>query len=185
MIFNKPTRPVVISPTQPLYKWAKIFNHLQRNFFEDSTDVKLRREKQIEDFIYLNDFKKVKVVQDTDVFVNPEHPFERCENSCEADLVVITDQKFSRYPCHAVPDRIRYYLNKCPHLYLCLNRHYINIDNTYCDPSLDKNFTLAITQWLKKSLDDCNIIDLSLDYVDHGQHFTWAIPDRHYYITKK
>ena len=70
-------------------------------------------------------------------------------------------------------------------LYLCLNRNYINIDNSYIDPTLSDNFCLAITQWSKKSLPDYNIIDMSLDYVEYGDYFTWAVPDRHYFITKK
>jgi hypothetical protein len=184
MIFNNQKKPLVSSPIS-LYKWAKIFNHLQRNFFEDD-DIKLRREKQIEDFIYLNEFKVVKIISDTDVFLAPEHPFERCDNSADADIVVITDQKFSRYPCHVMPERIKYYLDNCPNLYLCLNRHYINIDNSFHDTSLSDNYNLAITQWLRKSLPEYQIIDMSLDYVnDNGFYFSWVVPDRHYYITKK
>jgi hypothetical protein len=40
------------------------------------------------------------------------------------------------------------------------------------------------SQWLKKSLPNAEIIDLSLDFVDYGKSFTWAVPDRHYYIKK-
>ena len=79
---------------------------------------------------------------------------------------------------------IKKQLDKCPNLYLCLNRHYVNIDNSYHDTTLDKNFTVAITQWLKKNLPGYDIVDLSLDYVDYGRHFTWAVPDRHYFIRK-
>jgi hypothetical protein len=75
-------------------------------------------------------------------------------------------------------------LDKCSNLYLCLNRHYINIDNSYQDPTLDSNFTIAITQWLKKNLPEADVIDLSLDFVDYGRSFTWAVPDRHFFIRK-
>lgn len=184
MIFKDPKKPLKVLPTQPLYKWSKIFNRLQRNFFEDP-NLKLRREKQIEDFIYLNEFNKIKLISDTDVFRAPTRFFERVQHSNQADLVVITDQKFSRYPCSVLPARIKYYLERCPNMYLCLNRHYINIDNSFKDSTLDKNFTLAITQWLRKELPEYTVLDLSLDYVDYGQNFTWAIPDRHFYIAKK
>jgi len=180
MNLSTPLKPVEIVPTRPLYKWAKTFNQLQRNFFVD--DVKLRREKQIEDFIKLNGYNKVKFKIDTDVF--GDLSVIRCEQSSDAELVVITDQKFSRYPCQFIIEQIRYYMSQCPALYLCLNRHYINLDNSFHDLTLDSNFPLAITQWLKKNLPELDIVDLSLDYVDYGQNFTWAIPDRHYYIRK-
>lgn len=170
-----------IIESKNLYKWASVFNRLQRNFFEEET--KLRREKQIEDFILLNGFTRVKIIKDTDVFSDIENSIQRVEHSKQADLVVITDQKFSRYPCPEIINRIRYYLENCSSMYVCLNRHYINIDNSYIDKDLDSNFCLAITQWLKKSLPEFTIVDLSLNYLDIGESFTWAIPDRHYYIT--
>lgn len=167
---------IIIEEPRNLYRWAKSWNRKQRSFFIEN--VELRREKQIKDFIYLNGFTKVKFKVDTDVFI--DHP--RVERSKDADLVVITDQKFSRFPCRVLIEKIKIQLDKCPNLYLCLNRHYINIDNTYHDLGLDSNFNRAITQWLQKSLDDYQIVDMSLDYLDRGEHFTWAVPDRHYFI---
>ena len=73
-------------------------------------------------------------------------------------------------------------MGKCSKLYLCLNSSYINIDNSYHDHTLDNNMHIAVTQWLKKSLLEFDIIDLSLDQIEHGESFTWVIPDRHYYI---
>ena len=171
---------IIVQESKNLYKWARIFNRLQRNFFIE--DLKLRREKQIEDFVLLNEFHRIKFVIDTDVLSaikNREVP-----TSVESDLVIITDQKFSRYPCLFLLEKIKWYLNRCPNLYLCLNRHYINIDNSYHDTELDANFNLAITQWFKKNLTNITVIDMSLDYVDYGQAFTWAVPDRHYFLTK-
>ena len=147
MDLSSTTKQIIVESPRGLYKWARIFNRLQRNFFVD--EVKLRREKQIEDFIHLNEFKRVKFKTDTDVFTN-FNSVTRVNNSYDADLVVITDQKFSRYPCSALIAQIHQQLEQCPNLYLCLNRHYINIDNGYHDTTLDNKFTLAITQWLKK-----------------------------------
>lgn len=176
-----PNKSLTIETPRGLYKWSKIFNRLQRNFFVE--EVELRREKQIRDFIVLNDYKKIKFKIDTDVFSNLAHL--SVSSSAEADLVVITDQKFSRYPCPALIEQIQKQLDKCSNLYLCLNRHYINIDNSYHDYSLSSNFNIAIIQWLRKNLVGAQIIDLSLDYLDRGQTFTWAIPDRHYFIQRK
>ena len=174
MIFNT-KKELIINPTQGLYKWSKIFNRLQRNFFEG--EVELRRERQIKDFLKLNGYTKVHYITDTDVFLGTPNV-----DISLADIIVITDQKFSRYPCPIIIKNIQSLLKHCP-LYLCLNRHYINIDNNYHDTTLDSNFPTAITQWLKKSLND-TVIDMSLNYVDYGNAFTWAIPDRHYFIKK-
>jgi len=173
-----PNRPVVVESPRGLYHWARIFNRLQRNFFVEP--VQLRREKQIRDFIKLNGYTRVKFKTDTDVFTD----VTRCNKSSEAELVVITDQKFSRYPCPALIQQIKNQLDRCSQLYLCLNKHYINIDNSYHDQTLDENFNVAISQWLKKQLPGYDIVDLSLDYVDHGTAFTWVIPDRHFFIRK-
>ena len=173
MIFNT-NKELIINPTQGLYKWSKIFNRLQRNFFEG--EFELRRERQIKDFLILNGYTKVHYIKDTDIFLD-----DSGVDISVADIIVITDQKFSRYPCPVIIKNIQLLLNYCP-LYLCLNRHYINIDNSYHDTTLDSNFPTAITQWLKKSLNDTTVIDMSLNYVDCGNAFTWAIPDRHYFI---
>jgi hypothetical protein len=176
-----PNRPMIVESSRGLYHWARIFNRLQRNFFVEP--VQLRREKQIEDFIRLNGYTRVKFKTDTDVFKDLVDVVI-CNQSHQAELVVITDQKFSRYPCPVLIEQIKNQLDNCSHLYLCLNRHYINIDNSYHDITLDKNFNQAISQWLKKQLPKYDIVDLSLDYVDYGTAFTWAIPDRHFFIRK-
>ena len=175
MIF-KTDKELIINPTQGLYKWAKIFNRLQRRFFEGQYD-QLRRERQIQDFLFLNGYTRPHYIKDTDVFVDdPKYDID------EADIIVVTDQKFSRSPCPAIIDNVKLLLDRCP-LYLCLNRCYINIDDSYHDSTLHSNFPRAITQWLTKSL-DADITDLSLNYVDYGNAFTWAVPDRHYFIKK-
>lgn len=172
-------KKIIIDPTRPLYKWSKGFRHIQQNFFNE--DVKLRREKQIEDFIYLNEIKRVRLKIDTDILQNLPN-VEIVKHSEQADLVIITDQKFSRYPCPVLLEKIQEQIKKCSNLYLCLNRRYINIDNSYHDDTLDGNFCLAVTQWLRKGLPGLEIIDMSLNVEDYGNQFTWAVPDRHYYI---
>jgi len=125
----------------------------------------------------------VHFVTDTDVFVDFDQ-VQRVASPDQADLVVITDQKFSRYPCAVLVEQIRILLDQCPNLFVCLNRHYINIDNSYIDSTLSDKLTLAIPQWLRKSLPQTKILDLSQDYIDHGESFTWVIPDRLFYIQK-
>ena len=178
MHFSPLPQQIIVQPTRALYKWSRIFNRLQRNFFTEP--VELRRERQILDFITLNGYQLVRFKTDTDVFGD----CARVQHSADADLVVITDQKFSRYPCPIIIEKIKWHLDQCPALYLCLNRHYINIDNSYHDATLDSKYTVAITQWMKKNLPGLDVVDLSLNYLDTGQQFTWAVPDRHYFIRR-
>jgi hypothetical protein len=171
-------KTVEVISNNNLYKWAKVWGSVQKKYYTEP--VQFRREKQLLDFVYLNNFKKLYIEKDTDILesLHSEYTPDGC------DLVIVTDQKFSRLPCCGIIDRINKLLAQCPKLLICLNRHYINIDNQYHDTTLDSNINLAITQWLKRSLPNQSIIDLSLDYVDRGDYFTWVVPDRIYYIEK-
>jgi hypothetical protein len=161
-----------------LYKWANVWGSVQKRYYP--VPVQIRREKQLLDFVHLNEFKKIYIEKDTDILA--ELCSQPTPDGC--DLVIVTDQKFSRLPCRGIVERIKQLLNQCPRLLICLNRHYINIDNQYHDSALDSNINLAITQWLRRSLPEQTVLDLSLDYVDHGDYFTWVVPDRIYYIEK-
>jgi hypothetical protein len=176
MIENIRGKQVDVVKNVNLYKWAKIWGKVQKNYY--SKPVMLRREKQIEDFVLLNEFRNLYIVKDTDIL---EHLYS-VDTPDQADLTIITDQKFSRLPCPAMIDKIQELLLKCPKMYLCLNRHYVNIDDSFCDPALSNHYSLAVTQWLKKNLINSRVTDLSLDYIDCGDYFTWVVPDRIYYI---
>lgn len=167
---------VTICQSGSLYKWAKVWGGIQKKYYKEQ--VILRREKQILDFVRLNEFDNVYIEKDTDVFAD----IESVDRPTDADLILIADQKFSRMPCTGIIDKINLLLGQCPNLLLCLNRHYVNLDNSFHDVDLDDNFNLAITQWLKKNIQDAQILDLSLDYLDRGDWFTWVIPDRMYFI---
>jgi len=174
-IFNK---TVEIVQPKTLYKWAKAWGKIQKNYYKE--EVYLRREKQIEDFVLLNEFKNLYIEKDTDVLKH----LPSVQNPLQADLIIITDQKFSRLPCRALIEKINSMLDQCPKMFVCLNRHYINMDNSYLDLTLSDHFPMAITQWLKKNLPTSRVVDMSLDYLDYGNWFTWVIPDRMYYIER-
>lgn len=167
----------VVEP-QSLYKWASIWGKVQKNYYPEP--VMIRREKQIADFINLNEYSRPFIIKDTDVFLD----INSVDDIDQADLIVITDQKYSRLPCDALVGRIRQMMDHCADMILCINRHYFNIDHSFVDTGLSDHFPLAITQWLKKQLPDFRILDLSLDYLDKGDYFTWVIPDRIYFIQK-
>lgn len=178
MIENIKDKEVEVIKSSNLYKWAKVWGKVQKNYYPQP--VALRREKQIEDFVFLNEFQHLYIEKDTDILQN----LYSVDTPKQADLIIITDQKFSRLPCTAMIERIQQLLIEFPKMYLCLNRHYINIDNSFCDASLNSHFLLAITQWLKKNLVNARVTDMSLDYIDRGDYFTWVVPDRMYYIEK-
>jgi hypothetical protein len=167
----------VIAPTN-LYKWARVWGRIQKGYYQDT--VYLRREKQIEDFVILNQFANLYIEKDTDILEN----LTSVAQPNQADLIIITDQKFSRLPCPALIDKIESLLDQCPRMFVCLNRHYINIDSSFVDPTVDDHYPLAITQWLVKNLPTARVLDLSLDYLDCGDWFTWVVPDRMYFIER-
>jgi hypothetical protein len=148
-----------------LYKWHKNYGNIQKRYFK--SDFKIRREKQIEDFVKLNGYNKVKIEKDN--YILGALVSKEVQDLTDADLCIITDQR----------------LEHCPSLYLCLNRYYINIDNSFHDESLPNNPNQAITEWIKSNLNKHRVVDLSLDYDDDGSWFTWVIPDRHYLIERK
>ena len=178
--FNEPVRPIVVTPTRFLYRWNRNYGGLQRKYFTEP--VVYRREKQIEDFIKLNEFQKVKFYTETDIL---ETIIKERGVDASQDLTVIATQRFSRYPCPEILRQIKLQLDECPKLYLCLIRWYINIDNSYTDLSLDDNFVVAITQWLRRGLPEANVLDLGLDGQENGNFFSWVVPDRHFYIELK
>lgn len=171
-------KSVDVITTTNLYKWAKVWGKIQKNYYP--YPVYLRREKQIEDFVALNEFKNLYIEKDTDILKS----LTSVQDPAQADLIVITDQKISRLPCVAIIEKILTLLDSCPRLLICLNRHYINIDNSYIDQTLSNHFPLAVTQWLKKNLQNAHVLDLSLDVLDRGDWFTWVVPDRMYYIER-
>lgn len=174
---DSPACPITVDPNRFLYKWNRSYGSLQRKYFEEP--VIYRREKQIEDFILLNDFQRVQFETETDILHNVKS--QRGVKS-NPDLTVIATQKFSRHPPQALLEQIGKQLDCCPRLYLCLMRWYINIDNSYCDPTLSDDYVTAITQWLRRGLPRARVLDLGINTQENGNFFSWVIPDRHFYI---
>jgi len=170
----------VVGP-RPLYKWARNFKRIQDRFYLES--VKLRRIKQIEDFIILNGYKKIFHIDEVILDLNIPNDRFVYELST-ADLILVTDQKFSRYPLSGIIEKICDLTSTVPDAYICLNRHYLNIDNQRVEMDLPQDYQQAITAWLSSSLPDHVVVDMSRNYLDIGRSFTWVCPDRHYYIRR-
>ena len=180
LLIAKNKKITIIKPTA-LYKWAKNFKRIQDKFYDNK--YKLRRLQQIEDFITLNDYKQIHHIEEVHLDINIP-TVEFVDNIKQAELLLVTHQGYSRYPCTGIIEQINTWLNDCNNIYLCLNRHYLNIDNKQIPLKLPNDYQQAITSWLKQSLPNNTVIDLSKNYIDYGLNFTWSVPDRHYFISK-
>lgn len=176
MVGNLKKSKVIIDNN--LYKWYKHWDRLQRSFFTEPYE--LHEKVKIEKFVAVNTFKKVYHLKDNHIDFN----FNTVSDINQADLVLITDQKFSRFTCKQIINEINGMLDKCPKMFLCLNRHYLNITGTEIDPNLPDDYENAIQVWLERSL-DMSIKNYSEKFIDDGQYFTWVIPDQKFYIEKK
>ena len=114
---------IEIVNSKNLYKWAKNFKRIQDRFYDGK--YKLRRLQQIEDFVKLNGFCRVYHIEE--VLLDLDIP--TVDNITDSDLILVTHQGYGRYPLTGIIEQIQNWLNNCSHLYFCLNRHYINIDN--------------------------------------------------------
>jgi len=161
-----------------LYKWTKNFANLQNKFYDKK--YKLKRIHDIEQFIVEKKFKKVYHVEETRLDID----IPACESFLECDLVLVTHQGYSRFSCDGLIKQIKQWTNNGKHLYICLNRHYLNIDNSKIALKLSDDYQTAIVEWLQHSLENYTVQELSDRYIDKGKHFTWSVPDKHFYIWK-
>jgi len=167
----------IVKPSDA-YKWAKNFKRIQDKFYDGK--YKLRRLQQIEDFVKLNGFSSVYHIEET--FLDLDIP--KVNDIANSDLILVTHQGYSRYPLVDIIKQIKNWLTTSKHLYFCLNRHYINIDNARLNYDVPDDLQQAITFWLNTELNDCVVVDMSRNYIDLGKNFTWSCPDRHYYIRR-
>lgn len=160
--------------------WDKI----QLRYF--GPDCKIIREKHIEDFIINNGIESVHLVKDNSILnnfisdqgisvVDPKH----------ADLVIITDQRFSRLSPSVIIGKLQNYLNHCSRIYFALNRYYLNSNESFNDPTLPEHYDTAIVHWLQKHLKDVIVLNISEIFQEDGSHFTWVVPSCELLICKK
>lgn len=161
-----------------LYKWHRNWGELQKKFFSETH--KLHEQTKIENFVKANGFEKVYHIKDNHLHFD----FTTTETIAQADLILVTDQRFGRYRCKDIITKINELMSNCPHLFLCLNRHYLNITGTEIDTTLPDDYEQAIETWLMKNL-DFSVKNYSERFVDDGGYYTWVIPDQKFHITKK
>jgi hypothetical protein len=150
-------------------------------------NCKLGREKNIEDFI-LNNATRVHFFKDNPVFDDflNKHPEIQVVPVDRAELLIITHQGFSRLDTKAIIDNLHNLLTQVPKIYLCLNKHYINYnDSGTFDDTLPDDYNRAITMWLQKNLPRAIVNNISINFNETGSDFTWVIPPCEFLICRK
>ena len=176
-------KPITFS-RHPLHwrhpKWGK----LQLRYFVE--DCKIRREKNIEDYIVNNGVRRVHVIKDNQILDDffEEYNIQLTEPE-HAELVVITDQRFSRLSAKNMLIKLDALLAKCPRVYFTLNRYYLNANESIKDTVLPEHYDHAITEWFTNNLDNAIVLNRSEIFVEDGSCFTWVVPSCELLICKK
>lgn len=145
-----------------------------------------RREKNLQDFITTNGFRRVNIIKDNFILDD----FLRQHNISEvpadqADAVIITSQQFSRFDVQVMLDKLRELIEQCPLIYFCMNKYYLNGNESVMDTELPDDYDAAIVHWLRKHLPNANITNLTSTFPEDGSWFTWVVPSSEILICKK
>jgi hypothetical protein len=160
------------------------WGRLQLRYFEDV--CKIRREKNIEDFIITNGIKKVHVIKDNTIldqfFI--DNKIEIVDPSL-AELIIITDQRFSRLSATNMIQQLNNLIDSCSTIYFCLNKYYLNANESIIDNTLPENYDVAIVKWFEKNLNNTIILNRTEQFIEDGSCFTWVVPSSEILICKK
>jgi len=161
-------------------KW----NRIQLRYF--GGDCKIRREKNLEDFIITNGIKKIHLIKDNSILDQflYTHGIERVEPA-QADAVIITNQQFSRLDVSVMLEKLNRLLSQCDLIYFCLNKYYLNANESELDSMLPEQYDAAIPRWLSKHIPNARIINLTNTFSEDGSWFTWVVPSSEILICRK
>jgi hypothetical protein len=160
------------------------WGRLQLRYFEEV--CKIRREKNIEDYIVTNGIKRVHVIKDNGILDQffTDNQIELVE-PVHAELIVITDQRFSRLVVKNMLERLNTLLNDCPRIYFCLNKYYLNANEAIADTELTEEYDAAIVEWFTKNLNDTIVLNRTEQFVEDGSCFTWVVPSSELLLCKR
>jgi len=160
------------------------WNKIQLRYFAE--DCKIRREKNIEDFILTNGFSKIHLKKDNTILDNFIQTNQiQLVPAKDADCVIITHQQFSRLDVTRMLEQLNLLFNECPIIYFCLNKYYLNANEHHCYPELVENYDAAIVQWLTANIPNSMVINLTETFVEDGSCFTWVVPSSEILICRK
>lgn len=154
----------------------KSWGRIQVRLFQE--DCKIRREKNLEDYIINNGVDKVYVLKDNKILDSffEDQKIEIVTSPTSAELIIITDQRFSRLTAKNMLEQLNALLDQCPRIYFCLNRYYLNAAETTVDPALPENYDTAIVHWFEKHLTNAIVLNRSEIFPEDGSCFTWVVP---------
>ena len=160
------------------------WNRLQLRYFSEK--CKIRREKNIEDYIINNGHERVHIIKDNDILTDflTEKNIQVVPPE-QADLIIITDQRFSRYDVQVMIEKLHNMLAVCPRIYFALNWYYFNANESHTDPDLPENYHTAITAWFNKQLPYAITLNRSEIFHDDGSYFSWVISQCELLICRK
>jgi hypothetical protein len=161
---------------QPHIWRQKSWGQIQMRLFQE--DCKIRREKNLEDYIINNGVGKVYVLKDNvilDQFFKDQET-EVVKDPANAELIIITDQRFSRLTANNMLEQLNRLLDNCPRIYFCLNRYYLNASETIVDSELPEHYDTAIVRWFEKNLPNTIVLNRSEIFPEDGSYFTWVVP---------
>jgi hypothetical protein len=160
------------------------WGRLQLRYFEEV--CKIRREKNIEDYIITNGVERAHVIKDNNIldqfFI--DNSIELVEPE-QADLVIITDQRFSKLSVKNMLEKLNTLLSQCPRIYFCLNKYYLNANESIADAELTENYDAAIVEWFTKNLNDTIVLNRTELFVEDGSCFTWVVPSSELLLCKR
>ena len=160
------------------------WNRLQLRYFGE--ECKSRREKNIEDWIINNGVCSVHLIKDNDILDQFLNNYQIAQVPVDqADLIIITDQRFSRLDTSVMIDKLKKLLTECPRIYFALNKYYLNANEAEIYSNLPENFDHAVVTWLSQQLPDAVILNRSEIFVEDGSCFTWVVPSCEILICKK
>ena len=176
-------KPIIYS-NHPLHWRHPNWGRIQLRYFAEQ--CKIRREKNIEDYIINNGVQRVHVIKDNKILDSFfENNAIQLVNPDQADLIVITNQQFSRLDVATMIDKLQILLEKCPRIYFCLNRYYLNANESTVYPDLPEHFDQAIVSWLEQQLPGTIVLNRSEIFKEDGAFFTWVVPSCELLICRK
>lgn len=160
------------------------WNRIQLRWFSEPCIS--RREKNLEDFIITNGLQSVHLIKDNNIldqFLDDNNVKQVPPHLAEA--VIITSQQFSRFDVAVMLDKLRDLLAQCSLIYFCMNKYYLNANESIQDQDLPENFDAALVCWLRKHLPGANIVNITSTFVEDGSWFTWVVPTSEILICRK
>ena len=145
-----------------------------------------RREKNLQDFVITNGITHLHLIKDNHILDDflQEQNIELVPPEA-AEAVIITSQQFSRLDTSVMLDKLQRLLDQCPLIYFCMNKYYLNANESTKDESVPENYDAALVYWLRTHISGATIVNITSTFVEDGSWFTWVVPSSEILICRK